>query len=101
MACRHDYHVTDHRILRVARGNGVALPKFEVYEQGVCRTCKVEGYRLLTTLRAHDAREAGVIARIPEADLPPPEASSKSPAVQVSLTSWPFPVSTHFPKEPA
>jgi hypothetical protein len=74
MTCSHDYRVTGHRIVRVKRGTASTLPQWEIYQAGECAKCKVAGFKPLTKIRAHDAREAGVIARIPEADLPPPEA---------------------------
>lgn len=98
-SCSHDVVITGHRIVQVARGNGAALPKFDIYEDGTCSRCHAQGYRLLTSLRAVDAREAGLIARIPEKDLPAPAAPSKTPAMAMPLTTWPFKSSTWFPKE--
>lgn len=95
---RHKMKLIGHRVHKASRGNGAALPKFVIYEHAKCERCGTEGYRERGSVRAHDAREAGVLSGLPESDLPPAEASSKTEPVSRPLTSWPFKVSAH--KEP-
>jgi hypothetical protein len=95
---RHKMAVIGHRIHKASRGNGRALPKFVIYEIGKCERCGDEAYRERGSVRANDAREAGVLSGLPESDLPTAEPASNSDAIEAPLVAWPFKTSAH--KEP-
>lgn len=81
-------------------GNLPANPRqrYHVLEVMRCVKCNAAGSRW-TRFTGQTERAALKRAGVPEHELPaPPNHKPKPEPTSVPLTSWPFPVSTHFPR---
>ena len=73
--------------------------RYRVLECLRCVKCDTAGNRW-TRFHGQTERAALKRAGVPDHELPaPPGHKPKAEAAAVPLTSWPFPVSTHYPKE--
>jgi hypothetical protein len=72
--------------------------RWRVLESLRCVKCDAAGNRW-TRFYGQTERAALKRAGVPEHELPPPPNHKEKPVPAGALTCWPFPVSTHYPKE--